>query len=517
MLDNCEHVVDACARLAEPAARRPGLRVLATSREPLRCARRGRLARARRSPRASRPVRRARRLGATRVQPGRRRERGRRSRRSAGASTACRWPSSWPRRAWRRCRSSRSRRGWATASTCSTAGSRTALTRQQTLRATIDWSHDLLDGEERVLFRRLAVFAGGFTLEAAEDVVRRRRDRAPPGRRPPRRGWSTSRSSASTRTRASACSTRSASTPPSASTRVGRARHGGRAPPRLVPRPGRGARPAVGRPPPLAAHAGDRARQPARRRSTFALRRDPQAALRLATSLWRFWLDRGYFAEGSRWLEATLVAAPERTALRVEALLASAGLSLRSGNSTVYLRPVQRGGRRLPRARRRARDGGGPLPARDARAVGQQHRARRRAVRRRGRPRAPARRRAPAAAAIHASAMTPWYRSDREQARALDPEALAILEGLPDDETPVLRGRDLRAVPAGRRPAGAPAPAPRGDDLRLPSLRPRPGHRLPLNNLAWTARATATSPGPRGRSTRPSSASARSRIDAGRR
>ena len=72
---------------------------------------------------------------------------------------------------------------------------------------------------------------------------------------------------------------------------------------------------------------------------TFALRRDPQAALRLATSLWRFWLDRGYFAEGSRWLEATLVAAPERTALRVEALLASAGLSLRSGNSTAYLRP----------------------------------------------------------------------------------------------------------------------------------------------------------------------------------
>jgi predicted ATPase len=50
------------------------------------------------------------------------------------------------------------------------AGRRTALTRQQTLRATIDWSHDLLTGEERVLFRRLAVFAGGFTLEAAEEV-----------------------------------------------------------------------------------------------------------------------------------------------------------------------------------------------------------------------------------------------------------------------------------------------------------------------------------------------------------
>jgi len=51
-----------------------------------------------------------------------------------------------------------------------TSGSRTALPRQQTLRATIDWSHDLLTEPERILFRRLAVFAGGFTLEAAESV-----------------------------------------------------------------------------------------------------------------------------------------------------------------------------------------------------------------------------------------------------------------------------------------------------------------------------------------------------------
>jgi len=50
-------------------------------------------------------------------------------------------------------------------------GDRTALPRQQTLRALIDWSHDLLDAKERVIFRRLAVFAGGWTIEAAEAVA----------------------------------------------------------------------------------------------------------------------------------------------------------------------------------------------------------------------------------------------------------------------------------------------------------------------------------------------------------
>jgi predicted ATPase/DNA-binding SARP family transcriptional activator len=51
-----------------------------------------------------------------------------------------------------------------------TSGSRTALPRHQTLRGTIDWSHELLTSPERILFRRLALFAGGFTLEAAEKV-----------------------------------------------------------------------------------------------------------------------------------------------------------------------------------------------------------------------------------------------------------------------------------------------------------------------------------------------------------
>ena len=50
------------------------------------------------------------------------------------------------------------------------SGTRTALSRHQTLQALIDWSHDLLSEPERALLRRLAVFAGGWTLEAAEAV-----------------------------------------------------------------------------------------------------------------------------------------------------------------------------------------------------------------------------------------------------------------------------------------------------------------------------------------------------------
>ncbi|MGZ6317440.1 MAG: ATP-binding protein, partial [Anaerolineales bacterium] len=51
-----------------------------------------------------------------------------------------------------------------------TGGSRTALPRQQTLRALIDWSYELLSEEERTLLRKLSVFAGGWTFEAAEAV-----------------------------------------------------------------------------------------------------------------------------------------------------------------------------------------------------------------------------------------------------------------------------------------------------------------------------------------------------------
>ncbi|HWO85403.1 MAG TPA: winged helix-turn-helix domain-containing protein, partial [Stellaceae bacterium] len=52
-----------------------------------------------------------------------------------------------------------------------TGGRRTALTRHQTLRATLDWSYQLLPELERVVLRRLAIFAGGFTLQAASTIA----------------------------------------------------------------------------------------------------------------------------------------------------------------------------------------------------------------------------------------------------------------------------------------------------------------------------------------------------------
>ncbi len=95
----------------------------------------------------------------------------RRWRQSAGASTAFRWRSKW--RAARVAAlgveeladrlDDRFR--------LLTEGRRTALPRHQTLRATFDWSHELLTGPEQVLLRRLAVFAGAFSLDAAATIV----------------------------------------------------------------------------------------------------------------------------------------------------------------------------------------------------------------------------------------------------------------------------------------------------------------------------------------------------------
>jgi predicted ATPase/class 3 adenylate cyclase len=60
-----------------------------------------------------------------------------------------------------------------------TGGSRTAVPRQQTLRAAVDWSYRLLDESERLLFRQLSVFSGGFALDSLEAVCCDERISAP--------------------------------------------------------------------------------------------------------------------------------------------------------------------------------------------------------------------------------------------------------------------------------------------------------------------------------------------------
>ena len=96
-------------------------------------------------------------------------------------STASPWRSSSPPRASRRCRPRRSPGGLGDRFRLLTGGRRTAVPRQQTLHALIDWSWDLLTDEDRRLLRRLSVFTGGWTVPmAAADRRRRRRRRCDP-------------------------------------------------------------------------------------------------------------------------------------------------------------------------------------------------------------------------------------------------------------------------------------------------------------------------------------------------
>ena len=195
-------------------------------------------------------------------------------------------------------------------------GSRSAVTRQQTLHATLAWSHDLLDEPERVLFRRLAVFAGSMTLEAVEqvcggaaldvaDLLSRLVDKSlvqaePAGGTVRYRLLETIRQFAGQRLR-------------DAGEKAGRVRahRDFFAAFAAANDPERAAGIVNDSPQPLDAEHDN-----LRAALSSGLAEDPAAALRLAVSLWRFWLARGDFSEASRWLAAALAAAPERTPAR---------------------------------------------------------------------------------------------------------------------------------------------------------------------------------------------------------
>ncbi|MGW1715286.1 AfsR/SARP family transcriptional regulator [Streptomyces sp. NPDC002156] len=169
LLDNCEHVVDAAARLvAELLVRCPGVTVLATSREPLGVP--GELVR----PVEPLPEPVALRLLADRgaaARPGFRVEDD-----PAAAAEICRRLDGLPlaiELAAARLRMLSLRQiadRLDDRFRLLISGSRTVLPRQQTLRAVVDWSWDLLDEDERDVLRRLSVFAGGCDLAAAEAV-----------------------------------------------------------------------------------------------------------------------------------------------------------------------------------------------------------------------------------------------------------------------------------------------------------------------------------------------------------
>ncbi|MFF3210769.1 BTAD domain-containing putative transcriptional regulator [Streptomyces sp. NPDC002886] len=169
ILDNCEHVVDAAARLAEEVlARCPGVRILATSREPLGV-----------PGETLRPVDPLPDPVALRLLD----DRGAAARAGfsvdddpAAAVEICRRLDGMPlaiELAAARLRLLTPRQiadRLDDRFRLLTGGSRTHLPRQQTLRAVVDWSWDLLDEPERAVLRRLSVFAGGCDLDAAEAV-----------------------------------------------------------------------------------------------------------------------------------------------------------------------------------------------------------------------------------------------------------------------------------------------------------------------------------------------------------
>ena len=204
------------------------------------------------------------------------------------------------------------------------AGSRAAPTRQQTLLATLQWSHDLLEPGEQVLFRQLAVFAGGFDLEAVEDVC------AGDGLEQSELVDLLAR-----------LVEKSLVVPVDAGSQrryrlletvrmYARDRLAESSEDRVLA--DRQARWALG----LAERKRDLPELDQERANLLAaldtlLARRPEDALRLCVALWTFWLRRIDLSEAYRRFEAALAAAPERTALRAEALVAVAALEARGG------------------------------------------------------------------------------------------------------------------------------------------------------------------------------------------
>jgi predicted ATPase/DNA-binding SARP family transcriptional activator len=342
VLDNCEHLVGACARLAEQLLRAcPELTVLATSREPLRIA--GEVALrvpslALPDPALAAPGEALMRFEAVRLY----------AERAADAAPGFRLTDDNASDVAELCfrldgmplaiELAAARAGVLTPAQTAArlrdsldllGGARGRLTRQQTLAATLSWSHDLLTPQERVLFRRTAVFAGSFGLDAVDGVCGGAG--LAPGEAVELLGRLVDKSLVS------------------AEEERGEYRY------RLLETIRQYARDRL-------EEAGETAGLEERHRAWYlavaeaadpdvagerfferaeldldnlraalasGLRDDPRCALQMAVALWPLWMIRGYFTEGSRLLDAALAVDTEATTLRARALNAAGALDVR--------------------------------------------------------------------------------------------------------------------------------------------------------------------------------------------
>ena len=206
------------------------------------------------------------------------------------------------------------------------AGSRTAPTRQQTLEAALDWSYELLADVERVLLRRLAVFSGGFTLEAAEEVcagdgleraqvadVLARLVEKSLATTEERQGARRYRLLETIRSYAGArlaeADERTALSLRQAAWLAGLVEHGDSQLTGLDPERGN-----------------------LRAALETLLDRDPPAGLALCARVWPFWIRRIELSEARRWLGEALERAPEPSPVRVRGLLGQAAVEFRAGS-----------------------------------------------------------------------------------------------------------------------------------------------------------------------------------------
>ena len=190
------------------------------------------------------------------------------------------------------------------------------LDRQQTLAATLDWSHGLLEVQEQTIFRRLAVFAGGFDLDAAASVCTEPRPLVSSvvSRLVDKSLVQAETAAPKTRYRLLEVVRQYAETQLiKAEEQAGcRRRHmEWYAAAAASHDPDRGAA-VVGEP----SEWYDVEQDNLRAASATALATDPTLALALATATWRFWVSRGLIAEGARSLSLALNASKTRSALR---------------------------------------------------------------------------------------------------------------------------------------------------------------------------------------------------------